>query len=524
MLKIKSRIALLYSLLTIFFIITCAVSFYGILKIYIRERPVIQSVTGSIVSKAKKTNSIGNEKSIVKNKNGFTSYASKQKKFEYKSSENGTIQKNEIQIDGNDKNGKICAVYDDGSSIDIGIIKNNKPPEYTQNNVLTVFDGNNKVILSNILPNDFSESDVSKNYGTKDLKIYSQNKISLKDILSKHTSGKLLVVSDKNDNVIRSQLVSDKYIGLLDGASSNNVMKITSSQLEIDIMHVLYERSFYIIIAIIIFVVIINFILSKKYAVFALKPLIEFTAKVKGQSEFKSIKLIEMPEVKDEIYDLTFAYNSALGKVKKSYEDLQRLNSYASHELRNSLAVLRAKLEIGEDTKEITAYIDRITGVTNDILAMTTPKLTNNEEQVDIALICAKVVDDYIEIFNNINLQLPEEGVNLIKGKEIWIERCIVNLVDNAIKFADKSKEKSEINVGVLENGNEVIIEIYDNGIGIDKEKINEIFKPYYGGNSRVSTGIGLAYVKHVMDLHMGKVLVESNKGQYSKFSLVFNE
>lgn len=216
------------------------------------------------------------------------------------------------------------------------------------------------------------------------------------------------------------------------------------------------------------------------------------------------------------------AYNEALSKVKLSYENLQRLNSYASHELRNSLAVLRAKIEIGEDTKEITQYIDSLNGIITDILAMSTSSLSNNEETVDLALVCAKIVDEYTVIFNNIKFNMPEEGVETIRGKEIWIERCIVNLIDNAMKFVDKNKNSNEINIQVSEDGTNIIVEVYDNGIGIDESKLHEIFTPYYGTKKRTSTGIGLAYVKHVMDLHKGKVLVESKKEEYSKFSLVF--
>lgn len=287
-------------------------------------------------------------------------------------------------------------------------------------------------------------------------------------------------------------------------------------------MNILYQRIILVILIVIAIILVINFILSRQYASFALKPLIEFTGKVKNQKNFETIELIEPTKTKDEIYDLTVAYNEALSKVKLSYENLQRLNSYASHELRNSLAVLRAKIEIGEDTKEITQYIDSLNGIITDILAMSTSSLSNNEETVDLALVCAKIVDEYTVIFNNIKFNMPEEGVETIRGKEIWIERCIVNLIDNAMKFVDKNKNSNEINIQVSEDGTNIIVEVYDNGIGIDESKLHEIFTPYYGTKKRTSTGIGLAYVKHVMDLHKGKVLVESKKEEYSKFSLVF--
>jgi signal transduction histidine kinase len=306
--------------------------------------------------------------------------------------------------------------------------------------------------------------------------------------------------------------------------SDKNITSFTASDFEKIIMSSLYNRFFIIISIVIVIILFINFILSRKYASFALNPLIEFTKKVKLQGNFKTIELMETPKAKDEIYDLTVAYNEALGKIKVSYENLQRLNSYASHELRNSLAVLRAKIEIGEDSTETTAYIDKLNGVISDILAMSTSSLSSSQENVDLALVCAKVVDEYSVVFKNLKFDIPEEGVQTIKGREVWIERCIANFIDNSMKFIDENKDKNEINIQVCEDDKNVIVEIYDNGIGIDEFKFDEIFIPYYGTKSRTSTGIGLAYIKHVMDLHKGKVLVESKKGEYSKFSLVFRK
>lgn len=473
MLKIRSRIALLYSLLMIFLIVMCPVLFYIIFSAYANIRPVMQSISTDI-SKAYADNS----KSLYSNSKITKNYI-------YITSKDGIFQKSKIYKDINNKSGLIVGYANagygglsEGDIIDVyKTKKGNNQYKYTQNYLITEFDEKNNVINSSIIPDNLLEKNLQNDHITD-----SKNKISLKDFLSKHNRDKIEVVTDKHDNVIGSKILK-RY-----GTNNNNELKKNLGEFESEILHILYKRAVYIVAILILMVVMINFILSEKYAVFALKPLIEFTGKVKEQGDFKGIKLIEMPEVKDEIYDLTFAYNEAMDKVKKSYENLQRLNSYASHELRNSLAVLRGKIEMGEDTKEITAYIDKLTGVTNDILAMSTSKLCSSDEKVDLALICAKVVDDYSGIFKNIELNLPEDGVNLIKGKEMWIERCVVNLIDNAMKFVDKHKKDNKIVVEVTEKDDRVVIEVWDNGIGIEKSKIEEIFKPYYGTSSRVNS------------------------------------
>ncbi|WP_418219441.1 sensor histidine kinase [Clostridium pasteurianum] len=423
------------------------------------------------------------------------------------------------------KENKVAKANDANDQITISLKDNNINNNIEENLnfkncLLIILDKNNNVIYSEHLPNNFDENLINKTYGTKGVELNFKN-MNIKDIINNHNKNNILIIGDGNNKVVRYQILSDDF-HLYNNEDSTNVINLTWGNFESIFMNILYKRIIIVILIVIAIILMINFVLSRQYASFALKPLIEFTGKVRKQKNFETIELIAPAKTKDEIYDLTVAYNDALSKVKLSYENLQRLNSYASHELRNSLAVLRAKIEIGEDTKEITQYIDSLNGIITDILAMSTSSLSNNEERVDLALVCAKIVDEYTVIFNNIKFNMPEEGVEVIKGKEIWIERCIVNLIDNAMKFVDKNKNNNEINIEVYDNDTRVIVEVYDNGIGIDESKLHEIFTPYYGTKKRTSTGIGLAYVKHVMDLHKGKVLVESKKGKYSKFSLVF--
>ncbi|MFT8314410.1 MAG: HAMP domain-containing sensor histidine kinase [Clostridium sp.] len=477
MLKIRNRIALLYSLLTIALIIICVILFYCFLKINIDRQPILSS--------------------IISNK-----------------SYNVSIPK-EKGAKANDANNKITIALKD-NSINNSIGKD----LYSKNSLLMILDKDNNVLYSEHLPNNFDENLINKAYGAKGIESNFKN-MNENDIINNHNKNNILIILDENNKVIRYQILPDDF-RLYNGENSSKVINLTWENFQNIFMNILYQRIILVILIVIAIILVINFILSRQYASFALRPLIEFTGKVKRQKNFETIELIEPTKTKDEIYDLTVAYNEALSKVKLSYENLQRLNSYVSHELRNSLAVLRAKIEIGEDTKEITQYIDSLNGVITDILAMSTSSLSNNEETVDLALVCAKIVDEYTVIFNNIKFNMPEDGVEAIKGKEIWIERCIVNLIDNAMKFVDKNKTNNEINIQVSEDDTNIIVEVYDNGIGIDASKFHEIFTPYYGTKRRTSTGIGLAYVKHVMDLHKGKVLVESKKGEYSKFSLVF--
>ncbi len=106
------------------------------------------------------------------------------------------------------------------------------------------------------------------------------------------------------------------------------------------------------------------------------------------------------------------------------------------------------------------------------------------------------------------------------------VEKVITNLVSNAIKYSGKN---SKIIVSLLEDNNWVKIKISDDGVGIGEDIQEQIFERYFQGNSpehlsEAGTGIGLSYVKDVMDLHHGKVTLSSNPSQGSVFTLWFKQ
>ncbi|MDG2197433.1 MAG: sensor histidine kinase, partial [SAR324 cluster bacterium] len=103
-------------------------------------------------------------------------------------------------------------------------------------------------------------------------------------------------------------------------------------------------------------------------------------------------------------------------------------------------------------------------------------------------------------------------------------EQVLVNLIENAIKY---SPEKRQVEIqGSLEKS-EVMIEIKDQGSGIDARHLDRIFERFYREDAARSrklggTGLGLAIVKHIVQSHGGMVSVESNLNMGSKFTLKF--
>jgi signal transduction histidine kinase len=118
-----------------------------------------------------------------------------------------------------------------------------------------------------------------------------------------------------------------------------------------------------------------------------------------------------------------------------------------------------------------------------------------------------------------INADLGDEDV-VITADSLMLTQCFANLIDNAIKY---SGSVVEINISIKLNTNNVLVIFKDNGIGIPPEKIDKIFDKYsrVDNNTKVNGfGIGLNYVKTIIEKHQGKISVTSEPGVGSEFTV----
>jgi signal transduction histidine kinase len=104
------------------------------------------------------------------------------------------------------------------------------------------------------------------------------------------------------------------------------------------------------------------------------------------------------------------------------------------------------------------------------------------------------------------------------------VSQALANLLDNAAKF---SPAGTEIHVSLTVDGDRVILEVRDRGIGIPADEIGKVFDKFYQARNALrlsvgGTGLGLPLVKHILEAHGGEVRVKSEPGRGSAFSLIF--
>lgn len=121
------------------------------------------------------------------------------------------------------------------------------------------------------------------------------------------------------------------------------------------------------------------------------------------------------------------------------------------------------------------------------------------------------------ERLKNINFKLfVEEDINVPINKA-QMREAIKKIIDNSLEAMNKPEKRIEVKISKSENN--VIIEFWDNGEGIEKENISSIFEPFFTTREG-RTGLGLSYVHGIVKNHAGDVKAESEKDNWAKITI----
>lgn len=228
-------------------------------------------------------------------------------------------------------------------------------------------------------------------------------------------------------------------------------------------------------------------------------------------------------------------------KLKKLEKYRSEFVANISHELKTPLTAIKnyaeTLLNSAPDDKEksrnfllkIEKHSDNLSSLIDDILELSrleSGARSAEPRPVNISEVLSKSVELLQEkaIKKNITIDLACDGNLSINSIKDHIFRAASNLIDNAINYTG---DNGKVSIRCIKNDNSIEISVSDSGIGIPKESLERIFERFYRvdpGRSRESggTGLGLSIVKHIMELHGGRVTVQSQPGKGSTFTLIF--
>ena len=215
--------------------------------------------------------------------------------------------------------------------------------------------------------------------------------------------------------------------------------------------------------------------------------------------------------------------------------------SSVSHEMRLPLSTIKTANEmfnIGKikDNKQAKKYYEYIASEVNRLERLVSNVLDFSRidagrkkyhfKEENLREVVKEAIGSVKDYFKKEGFSIEEniEGIINVRVDKEAVMQAVLNLLDNAKKYSGTSKI---IKVKISRNDKYAVLDIIDKGIGIEKDKISKVFDVFYRTEDEMTrktkgVGLGLSIVKHIMDVHRGKVEVKSEKGEGSTFSLLF--
>ncbi len=240
----------------------------------------------------------------------------------------------------------------------------------------------------------------------------------------------------------------------------------------------------------------------------------------------------------DEIGELASSFNHMASALQNLEEMRRGFIANVSHELRTPMTSIRGFIEgILDGTipaerhrdylnivKDETNRLNRLVNDLLDLARMEAGEVVLNYKEFDINELIRRCIIKLENLIVQKGLQFEasfeEEGMMVYADPDA-IERVIINLVHNAVKF---TPEGGKIKINTQNHKGKIYVSVKDSGIGISKEELELIWERFYKsdksrGGDKTGTGLGLAIVKNIMNEHKQEIWVDSEQGEGTEFT-----
>ena len=292
---------------------------------------------------------------------------------------------------------------------------------------------------------------------------------------------------------------------------------------------------FFISIILLIYYVLRNFFHEK------IKVIYKNIYKFKGTS---NIMELDIDAVEKEAEEWANAKEEELKQMKQDENYRREFIGNVSHELKTPIFNIQGYVQtlldggIEDETinmkylKRTNKSVERMINIVDDLEVIS--RLETEQSELDIQSF--NIIQLVEEVFDqlemkasnmNINLKLENESsTDFAKGDRDKIQQVFMNLISNSIKYG---KDSGLTRVRFFDMENNILIEVADNGIGIEEHALGRLFERFYRVDKNRSreiggTGLGLAIVKHILEGHNQTINVRSTKGVGSTFSFILEK
>jgi len=248
-------------------------------------------------------------------------------------------------------------------------------------------------------------------------------------------------------------------------------------------------------------------------------------------------------DVEQEVKEWAGAKKREIDLLKKQEQFRKEFLSNVSHEFKTPLFAIQGYIETLQDCliddpemamkflKKAGNNVERLSYLINDldsISKLETGEMPINYQKFDFVPLCREVMDSLEDgaKSHNIKLAFKEKYATptIVSADREKVRQILINLIQNSIKYGN---ENGSTAVKIFELHDQFLIEVTDNGIGIEEKHLPRLFERFYRIDSHRSrkeggTGLGLAIVKHILEAHQQTISVRStpNIGTTFAFTL----
>ena len=294
-------------------------------------------------------------------------------------------------------------------------------------------------------------------------------------------------------------------------------------------------------ILITLFTFVVVFYVVKQFFYEKIRIIYKNIYKFKGTS---NIKELDIDTVEKEAEEWAEAKEEELRQMKKDENYRREFIGNVSHELKTPIFNIQGYVQtlldggLQDDTinmkylKRADKSVERMINIVEDLEVIS--RLETEQSELDIQTFdINKLVE---EVFDQLEMRANEMKISLqlnnqsnsskTLGDKDKIQQVLINLVSNSIKYGKKGGKTI---VRILDMDDNILVEVADNGIGIDQVSLSRLFERFYRVDKNRSreiggTGLGLAIVKHILEGHNQTISVRSTKGVGSTFSFILEK
>jgi heavy metal sensor kinase len=269
----------------------------------------------------------------------------------------------------------------------------------------------------------------------------------------------------------------------------------------------------------------------------ALAPIERMTERAETITAERLSDRLPVSNPDNEMGRLATVFNATLARLEESFEQMRRFTADVSHELRTPLTAIRSVGEVGlRGRRDETGYraiigsmleeVDRLAGLVDRLLTLSraeTGVTTRSIEPVALKELAESVVADLAVLAEEKSQQVVIEahGSPRALGDRLMVRQALINLVDNAIKFAPAG---TAIVIRVIESAADATVDVIDRGPGIPTAAREHIFDRFFRASSAAAdpagTGLGLSIAKSAIETSGGTLTLEQSDEHGSTFRI----